>query len=218
MNIDRRRIPPALVIGLFMAVTVGHVAGYVAQFEHTGSEWLGWPYALAVDLAIVVCSYFTAWATTRAWAWVGYGAFVAASGIMNVAYVAPWQRPDWWAAWVFALFPTAAVALAGLLYRRVDQLAGNAERRKERQRDESKPQSCGKIAAEIAPIAASTPEMSTEARRLALVDLWRANPHATFTELAPQFGVSRQTVSNDCAALAQSGAVRRNGNGVEVVA
>lgn len=108
----------------FMIVTVGHVAGYTGSFEQSGSEWLGWPYAIAVDASIAMCAYLTRWATTRRWAWIGYFAFVTASGALNVAYI----DPQVWGEWIYALFPTGAIALLGFLARDVELLAERSSR------------------------------------------------------------------------------------------
>lgn len=123
--LDLRYLAVALVIVVFMAVTVGHVANYAGSFESSGWQWLGWPYALAVDAAIVICAWLTRWKTTRTWAWAGYFAFVAASGAMNAAAVQPWARswPEWVFAWIYALFPTAAIGLLGFLARQAEAVS-----------------------------------------------------------------------------------------------
>ena len=131
---DKRRLYPAAVIVALMAVTVGHVAAYAGSFEIDGWAWLGWPYALAVDAAIVVAAYFTQWKTTRL-AWWLYAAFVLASGFLNVGAVKPWERSgfDVASAWVYALFPTLAIAGLGFLERQADSLSSAAESRRKRQ-------------------------------------------------------------------------------------
>ena len=129
---DMRRIGPLAIISLFMAVTIGHVAAFTGSFEQPAWRWLGWPYAIAVDSAIIICSQFTKWKTTRLWAWVGYFVFVAASGAMNVAAVAPIK----WAAWVYATFPTAAISLLGFLYGQVDRLAAGKENKKRKESED----------------------------------------------------------------------------------
>lgn len=131
MSLDTRWLAVATVIAVFMAVTVGHVANYAGGFEAGGWSWLGWPYALAVDAAIVLCAWMTRWKTTRAWAWAGYFAFVAASGAMNAAAVRPWALPwpDRAFAWVYALFPTGAIGLLGFLARKAEEVAEHGKRR-----------------------------------------------------------------------------------------
>jgi hypothetical protein len=123
---DRRRIALYAVIGAFMAVTVGHVAAFTGGMEPRGWAWLGWPYALAVDASIAVCAWLTRWATTRRWAWFGYFVFTAASGALNIAQIAPWSQEHPLGAWVYALFPTCAIALLGFLSRDADALAERA--------------------------------------------------------------------------------------------
>ena len=134
----RRRITYA-VIGALMAVTVGHVAAFTGSMEPQGWQWLGWLYALAVDLAIVMCGAFTRWKTTRAWAWSGYFAFIGASGALNIAAVQPWTQTLMWAAWIYALFPTCAIALLGFLARDVELLAERSERAKHRTTQPAQP-------------------------------------------------------------------------------
>ena len=110
---DRRQIAAYAVIILFMAVTIGHVASYTGGFEPLGQEWLGFFYALAVDASIAVCAWLTRWKTTERWAWLGYVAFTIASGVLNIAHIAPRAI----GAWVYAVFPTLAIALLGFLAR-----------------------------------------------------------------------------------------------------
>ncbi len=128
---DLRRLGPITIIGLFMFVTIGHVANFTGSFEQEKWRWLGLLYAIAVDVSIVICSQFTKWKTTRLWAWIGYFVFVAASGVMNVAAI----DPQTFAAWVYATFPTAAISLLGFLYGQVANLAEGKENR-ERKKSE----------------------------------------------------------------------------------
>jgi len=124
--LDVRYLAVALVIGTFMSVTVGHVANYAGSFEANGWWWLGWPYAIAVDLAIVICAWLTRWKSTRLLAWTGYITFALASGAMNAAAIKPWTQVsivESVFAWVYALFPTAAIVLLGLLARDTEKVA-----------------------------------------------------------------------------------------------
>jgi hypothetical protein len=121
---DTRYLSVALIIAIFMVVTVGHVARYAGGFEAAGWQFLGWPYALAVDASIVVCAWLTRWASTRRWAWRGYVLFVLASGAMNAAAIEPWAQAlavEAAFAWVYALFPTAAIGVLGFLARQADE-------------------------------------------------------------------------------------------------
>lgn len=115
---DNRRKTIMAIIITFMVVTIPHIAIYASSFEPALSSILGLPYALAVEASIIVCAYFTKWQTTRRWAWIGYFVFVSASGVMNVGYIEPTTFP----AWIYATFPTLAIALLGFLYRQVDKL------------------------------------------------------------------------------------------------
>ena len=109
-----------------MIVTIAHVGVYAGQFEPEGGggKLLGLLYAIAVEASVAVCAYFTAWATTRKWAWAGFIGFTLASGVMNWGYIEPTSFP----AWVYALFPTAAIALLGFLFRQVDVLTKHGQR------------------------------------------------------------------------------------------
>lgn len=115
---DNRRKSLIAIIVTFMVVTIPHIAIYASSFEPALSTILGLPYALAVEASIIICAYFTKWQTTKLWAWIGYFVFVFASGVMNVGYIEPTTFP----AWIYATFPTIAIALLGFLYRQVDKL------------------------------------------------------------------------------------------------
>jgi hypothetical protein len=128
MSQDRRQTASYAVIAAFMVVTIGHVAAFTGSMEPDGWEWLGWPYALAVDFSIAVCAWLTRWATTKRWAWLGFFAFAAASGALNVAHVAPWSQRSPLGAWIYSLFPTAAIALLGFLARDAELLAERSAR------------------------------------------------------------------------------------------
>lgn len=142
---DNRRKSLIAIIVTFMVVTVPHVAIYASSFEPPISFWLGWPYSLAVEASIIVCAYFTKWQTTKVISWVGYFVFVFASGIMNVGYI----QPETFPAWTYALFPTAAISLLGLLYRQVDKLVLVAEAGK-------------KTRSESAPVVSIEPAQATQ--------------------------------------------------------
>ncbi|MCP4540115.1 MAG: hypothetical protein GY832_23505 [Chloroflexi bacterium] len=72
--------------------------------------------------------------------------------------------------------------------------------------------------AEVERIGESVPQaLTTEARRAQLLDIWSQGHSDNFTDLAPTFGVSRQTISNDFAALRKNGKVKKNGEGIEVL-
>lgn len=119
LEIDNRKKAIWTIILLFMIVTTFHVAFYAASFEKEGSAALSWPYAIGVDLAVIVCSFFTRWQTTKAPAWTGYFTFTLMSGAMNIG----WIKPGWdIAAISYAVFPTIAIALLGWLFRQVDKL------------------------------------------------------------------------------------------------
>jgi hypothetical protein len=151
--LDKRRIPILLVIGFFMLVTVSHIALYAGSFEPDGLSGFGWPYALAVEVSIIICAYFTKWQTTQRPAWLGYFAFVMASGVMNVGFIQPESVP----AWTYALFPTAAISLLGFLYRQIDTLVKPAERRQSAGNTESTAMNDRKVAGSRAERSAELP-------------------------------------------------------------
>jgi hypothetical protein len=228
-SIDTRRFLPALVIGIFMLVTVGHVASYAGGFEPPGWAWLGWPYAIAVDLSIVVAAFFTQWKSTRL-AWWLYAAFVVASGFLNVGAVKPWQRSgfDVASAWVYALFPTLALAGLGFLERDAAKLS--------RRRDggllaliagteqEAQPSAADSQVAHAERTgnggATDTKAEEVEGNATELPDYaretvahFRRNPGATYQEAADALGKSRRTVGNHMRKAEEAGVASRNGSG-----
>ena len=127
---DKRPLISYAVIVAFMAVTVAHVASYAGSFEPDGWQSVGWFYALAVDASIAVCAWLTRWKTTRVMAWIGFFAFTLASGALNIAHIKPWNYESF--AWIYALFPTAAIALLGFLARDAELLAERSAKSKGR--------------------------------------------------------------------------------------
>lgn len=130
---DNRRFWVLSVIILFMIVTVAHVAFYAASFEPPTTRIMGWFYAVGVEACIIITAYYTKFKTTRAWAYIIFLGLVIASGILNIGYIEPEGIPEW----TYAIFPTAAIASLGFLYRQVDTLVKPAEGRKAA---ESKPE------------------------------------------------------------------------------
>lgn len=129
-KLDNRRKYILAIILTFMLVTVSHIANYAGSFEPDHFGWIGWPYAIAVEVSIIICAYFTKWVTTRRCAWTGYIIFVVASGLMNAGHI----QPTGPIAWSYALFPTVAIGLLGFLYRQVDKLVQPKERPAETKR------------------------------------------------------------------------------------
>jgi hypothetical protein len=87
--------------------------------------------------------------------------------------------------------------------------AAQARQARKRERKAAQP-----VAQEPAQAGAT---LTTEARRAQLLDQWRQGEAQVFAHVAPRYGVSRQTISNDFAALEAEGKVRRNGHGIEVL-
>lgn len=87
-------------------------------------------------------------------------------------------------------------------------------------------QMLAELAGEIAPVAEKPREkkappetlrdLAPGARRERLLGVWAQDGRKTFTELAGTFGVSRQTIGNDFAALAKDGKAKRQGRQVVV--
>lgn len=130
---DSRRLYPLLTIALFIAVTITHEATYASSFEQAGFRFIGWPYAIAINISILVTEFFLQWKTTRRWAWIGFGISTIGSGMMNVAYVQPWLRADAFFAWVYALLPTAIIVVLGFLSSGAGSLASRQEARWEKE-------------------------------------------------------------------------------------
>lgn len=130
-KIDTRRVYPLLVILLIVLVTITHEATYAGSFESNGYEFIGWPYALAINLAIIVGEYFMQWKAARIAAWATFFLATFGSGALNIAYVRPWEYTGFDAAfaWVYALLPTIIIVCLGLLSSRVGKLARSQETR-----------------------------------------------------------------------------------------
>lgn len=60
------------------------------------------------------------------------------------------------------------------------------------------------------------PELTPEARRERVIELWRDNPMLTQAQIAEAVGTTRSTIGNDYRTLAEAGVLHRNGHGVEV--
>jgi hypothetical protein len=202
---DNRRKSLIAIIFTFMIVTVPHVAIYAGSFEPPSSFWLGWPYSLAVEASIIVCAYFTKWQTTKVISWVGYFVFVVASGIMNVGYI----QPETFPAWTYALFPTAAISLLGLLYRQVDKLVLIAEAGKRVSKQAT--ETTGKLPEVSAPLPVELPEGLTripanldDFRRM--VEKGEALPERLTGDILAKFAhLSDRTGRNWLAAVRQNG-------------
>lgn len=178
-----------ITIGAFMLVTVFHVTAYASSFEPVvWLKWLGLLYALAVELSIVVSAYFTRWSSVRAWAWTGFFLFTAASGVMNWG----WIEPDTFDGWIYALFPTTAIALLGFLYRQVD-----ANRIGVKQSTDTKKTT-------VKPV--KTPALQLSDRQRQIVKLVNT-PDLTKVDIASQLSISRQTLYNELNTLEAIGAL-----------
>jgi len=131
-RLDPRRFWPLIVFGLLILVTISHEASYAASFEIGSLEFMGWPYAIAINIAIFVSENFMRLSSVKNRAlWV----FIAAtlgSGLMNVAYIHPWDIVGWQNqlfAWVYALLPTTLIVLVGWLSSGVNKIATSQEKR-----------------------------------------------------------------------------------------
>lgn len=138
-RIDARRFLPLFVIGLFIAVTITHEAYYAGSFEQEQYRLIGWSYAIAINLSILVTEYFTRWKTTRRWAWLAFCTATIGSGMMNIAYIRPWElvNVNSLFAWVYATLPTIIITLLGFLASNVSKLAGAQESRWRTQEERS---------------------------------------------------------------------------------
>jgi hypothetical protein len=127
-----------------------------------------------------------------------------------------------------ALFPLLALTGAAQLVLRAQHIQRMADKGKaySKDKDGNEQKGAGAVQALASepdkvsePTSILAPILSAEQRRERLLALWAQGEGANFATLAPDFGVSRQTISNDFAVLAQRGKVRRNdGQGIEVIA
>lgn len=168
-RIDTRRLAPVFVIGLFIVVTISHEASYAGSFEKEGYEFVGWPYAIAMNLSILIAEYFTRWTTTRTWAWRAFYIVAIGSGLMNVAYIRPWELDgmDELFAWIYAILPTVIIIFLGFLSSSVGKLAGAQEARWKTQDEKADafPCFCGKSFAGKRSLDAHTKTHANELRR-----------------------------------------------------
>lgn len=124
---------------------------------------------------------------------------------------------------IFPLLSLAGVTVLGLRSdhrKRLDAIAQDkARRRKMRQERRERKRKVAQEPQEVdaQPVKAAQ-ELTTEERRAQLLDLWRQGKAQVFAKVAPTFDVSRQTISNDFSALESEGKVKRNGDGIEVLA
>ena len=134
-RIDTRRLWPLFVIVMIVSVTITHEAEYAGTFEIEGLENIGWRYAIAINLAILVGEFFTSWSTTRKFAWSVFIASTVGSGALNIAYIKPWNStgPDMAFAWIYALLPTILIVLLGFLSSNVAKIAKTQEKKWERE-------------------------------------------------------------------------------------
>ena len=142
-RIDSRRLWPLLTILIIAAVTITHEATFAGSFEEPGFEFIGWPYAIAINMAIIISEYFMGWKTSRRAAWVTFIVATFGSGALNVAYVKPWEASNWWDAifaFIYALLPTILIIFLGLLSSKVGKLASSREaswaREEEKEKDD----------------------------------------------------------------------------------
>jgi predicted HTH transcriptional regulator len=127
-----------------------------------------------------------------------------------------------------ALFPLLALTGAAQLVLRAQHVQRMADKDKacSKEKDDREQETPAPFApeehipVEIASIPAPilAPSLTAEQRRERLLALWAQGEGTSFATVAPDLGVSRQTISNDFAVLAQRGKVRRNGKGIEVIA
>lgn len=134
-RIDTRRIWPLSVILLIVLVTITHEAKYAGDFEVIGLQFIGWFYAIAINMAIIVSEYFTQWKSTRKPAWIVFGIATVGSGALNIAYVKPWNNSGFDAvfAWIYSLLPTILIVFLGFLSSNVAKIARTQEARWERE-------------------------------------------------------------------------------------
>lgn len=126
--IDWRVVAVGLLVSVFTVIPIVHVATFTGGFEPSGYEWLGYIYAIGLDLGIATCAWFMRWKTTRIMALVSYFIFVMVDGSFNVAYVEPWKSSNTLAAWLYAIFPTLIVSILSILAAMVGKLSAKGNR------------------------------------------------------------------------------------------
>jgi uncharacterized membrane protein len=130
--------------------------------------------------------------------------------------------PVHWAALLFPLMQvvsTITLVERAKHFRRLAEIAQvDAERARERAMLRQERRGVAQVDAEAAQVDAKVAlPLTPQERRAQLLALWAQDGRKSFTALSKIFDVSRQTISNDFAALVESGHMRRNGRGVEVV-
>jgi len=143
-RIDARRIPPLLVILIIVSVTITHEATYAGSFETNGFQFIGWPYAIAINLAIIIGEYFIQWKSSRIAAWATFIIATLGSGALNIAYIKPWEYSGFDAVFasIYSLLPTIIIVCLGLLSSRVGKIAKTQEARWERESDNEDQYEC----------------------------------------------------------------------------
>lgn len=159
----------------------------------------------------------------RAWlAWGLVAVFTCLSILFNVSHILP-LLPAWL---VFAIPPLVVFLAFELL---TAQLRGAILRHNAVQSLATLQDAIEQARQELADLQAQADraEQDRQANAVSkrggkidnaqLLETWRARPTITDGELARLFGVSRQAVAQRRAQLEQAGAIRRNGNGIEVL-
>ncbi len=242
-KVDWRRLFPYVAIILLMSVTISHEAKYAGSFEPPDLEYVGWPYAIAINLSIIISEFFVRWKTTRKWAWISFCVFTIMSGGMNSAWVRPWDLGgiDAFFAWSYALFPTLGIVSLGFLASSTAKLSDATEKRWENEYKKAKAKEKelkAKLKLKLNANAKAKPNVSAKAvvkdesetekskgerarkkklNKVKVKQKYRKSPNAARKQIAKEIGISPQYVSTLLAELEAEGKIKIDGRTVNVL-
>lgn len=181
---------------------------------------LAWLWPLCLDAFMVSASLAVlrnSLVSERTWyQWVLVGAFT----ILSISFNAIHAPSTWLARGIFALPPLVVFLAFELL---VSQIKSAVSRRMVSERQ-------ARIDTQVSPAANDTTQDDTlltltnetrkvqkESRQSQMIGIIAKEPSISYTDIAQRLGVSLPTVKRDMAELIDTGKVRRNGHGLEVV-
>jgi MFS family permease len=229
-----------LALLLALVGSLRHVAWGFATLER-GDAIAGYVQAIAVDIGLFAIALGIQQRRRQRRStlvlWVGALGFAAISTYANLLHGLAWQTdiglPEW--RWLVALRPFLLSGVLPILVLYLTEIAGDdanyamREAEKETRRLERERQPATQAGQPNASTAnpASPPDTLALARdtRAALAEqatgnllaFYASHPHATQTQAGAAVGRSRQWVSAQLAYLEQTGAIERNGDGVQVI-
>jgi hypothetical protein len=132
MSLARKLDPELLPIALVILVSTGHVGTYLAGYEASGMEWVGFVQALAIDVGVVLAAHRLRWKTQRRAAIALYLFLAGVCGVLNWAYYRQ-ANPNEQVLVLFAMawWPPTTAAFLGTLKASTEARKEQAERRRE---------------------------------------------------------------------------------------